>query len=112
MKTKNILKEVIIFLIITAVLTAGVFVWMFTSAKTNLFMHMLLMWVPGIAALLTSLITRDAIGNFGWRLGRLRFLGHAYILPIAAAFIAYGLVWITGREVLKCRSTARRLVSS
>ena len=90
-----ILKEVIIFLVITGVLTAGVFAWMFTSTKTNVFMHMVLMWVPGIAAIVTSLLQKDAIGAYGWRSGKFRFMGYAYILPIAAAFIAYGLVWIS-----------------
>lgn len=84
------------FIGITGVLTAAVYLWMFTSAKANVYMHMTLMWVPGIAAIVTSLITSDSIGKLGWRPGGFRYLGYAYILPIAAAAIAYGSVWASG----------------
>jgi len=55
-----------------------------------------MMYVPGISALITSLIFRDKIRNYGWKFGKVRFLGYSYILPIIAAFIAYGLVWLSG----------------
>jgi len=59
-------------------------------------MIILMMWAPGISALMTSLIYRDKIRTYRWKLGKVRFLGYSYILPIIASFIAYGLVWLSG----------------
>lgn len=90
------LTDISTFIGITIVLTAAVYLWMFTSARTNVYMHMTLMWIPGIAAIATSLIRRDHIGKLGWRPGGFRCLGYAYILPIIAAAVAYGSVWVSG----------------
>ena len=97
METKEkVVKQIIAFLIITSVISTGIFVWMFTSPEVTMGMIILMMWAPGISALITSLIYRDKIRTYGWKLGKVRFLGYSYILPIIASFIAYGLVWLSG----------------
>ena len=57
---------------------------------------MLMMWTPGISALLTSLIFKDKIRDYGWKPGKLKFIGYAYLLPILVSLIAYGLAWLSG----------------
>lgn len=52
--------------------------------------------VPAIAAIITSLIFFKNIRDFGWRLGKIKYLIEAYIIPIIYAFIAYGIFWIVG----------------
>ena len=84
-----ILKQVITFLVITSIISAGIYVWMFNGGGANMAAVSLMMWSPGISAILTSLIYRDRIRNYGWRLGKARLLGYSYILPILVAFIAY-----------------------
>jgi membrane protease YdiL (CAAX protease family) len=54
------------------------------------------MWTPGISALITSLILKDKIRNYGWKPGKLKYLGYAYLLPLIISVIAYGLVWLSG----------------
>jgi len=54
-----------------------------------------MMWIPGISALLTSLIFKDRIRDYGWKPGKFKFLGYAYIIPILVSVIAYGLVWLS-----------------
>lgn len=94
--TKGVLKQIITFLIITSVLTLGTYFWMFSSSKVNPAMTIIMMWIPAISAILTSLIYKDKIRNFGWKLGKFRFLVYAFVLPIVIAFIAYGSLWISG----------------
>jgi membrane protease YdiL (CAAX protease family) len=99
---KDIFIQVVVFLVVTTVLTIGVFVWMFMKAKGSetprydVGLAFLMMWTPAISAFITSLILRDSIREYGWRPGKLRYLGYAYVLPIVASIVAYGLVWMTG----------------
>jgi len=93
---EKVLKQIITFLIITSVISAVIFVWMFNSSEVTTGMIFFMMWAPGISALITSLIFRDKIRNYGWKFGKVRFLGYSYILPIIVSFIAYGLVWLSG----------------
>lgn len=97
MKTeKNILKQIITFLIITTIITTGIFVYMFRGARDSMPAVFAMMWVPCISAILTSIIFKDKISNYGWKPGKFKFLGYAYLLPILISLIAYGLVWISG----------------
>jgi membrane protease YdiL (CAAX protease family) len=53
------------------------------------------MWVPGIAAILTSLYTRRSFKLIGWKLP-VKWMALGWITPVFYAFIAYGLIWIFG----------------
>jgi membrane protease YdiL (CAAX protease family) len=92
-------RGVILFLALTVALSAA---WwaLVISAKSLEAGHGYyvagLMWSPGIAAILaTALLKLDwrALG-FGWGGGGWPFL--AYLIPLAYATIAYGLVWALG----------------
>jgi membrane protease YdiL (CAAX protease family) len=54
-----------------------------------------LMWCPGVSGLATRLIFQHTIRGEGWGLGAPRWLALAYVVPIAYATVAYGLVWVT-----------------
>jgi membrane protease YdiL (CAAX protease family) len=69
---------------------------MFNSSEVNTGMIIIMMWTPAISAILTSLIYKDKIRNFGWKLGKFRFLVYAFVLPIVISLIAYGSLWISG----------------
>ena len=92
---KETLKQVICFLFITSVITTGIFIWMFNGARNSIAAVLPMMYTPGISAILTALIFRDKIGNFGWKFGKARFLGYSYLLPIVVSLLGYGLVWIS-----------------
>lgn len=55
-----------------------------------------LMWCPGVAALLTCRIARIDVGIIGWRWRQTRWQLVAWLLPLAYAAVAYGIVWATG----------------
>lgn len=89
-------KRVITFLGLTTAATTGIFLWMFAGAKDNMAVVFLMMWTPGISAVLTSVIYGDGIGDYGWKPGRLRFLAYGYFLPLVVSIVGYGIVWLGG----------------
>jgi membrane protease YdiL (CAAX protease family) len=93
---KKMKYQIKVFFIILTVLTTTVFIWMFNDIQNKRSIAMLMMWVPGISAILTSLITKENIKSYGWKLGKIKYLGWAYLLPFVIAILAYGFVWITG----------------
>lgn len=54
------------------------------------------MWSPGIAAILTQLLFRGKVREFGWRLGEAKYLLWGYALPWLYGLAIYGTVWVTG----------------
>lgn len=93
---EKIIKQVITFFIILTLITTGIFIWMFTGARDSMPAVLLMMSTPGISAIITSLIYKDRIRDYGWKPGKLRFLIYAYLLPLLISVIAYGLCWLTG----------------
>ena len=59
------------------------------------------MWCPGIAALLTSLVCRINLREFGWGWGKTRYQVLGYVLPVVYSSIAYGVVWLSGLGGIK-----------
>ena len=57
-----------------------------------------LMWVPGLAALLSKLAVDHSVKGMGWRLSLrgLRCMGTAYVIPLGLCLAVYTLAWITG----------------
>jgi len=55
-----------------------------------------LMWCPAAAGLLTTVLTKRPFREFGWRLGKPRYLLAGWSLPMAYSWPAYVLVWATG----------------
>lgn len=55
-----------------------------------------LMWSPGIAAILTTIIHRGDFSAFGWRWGGWRWNLRAYLIPLGYAAIAYLGIWLLG----------------
>ena len=104
---KEIIRQVITFFAIVAAITTVVFIWMFNGGEDNVAVILLMMCTPGISAIITSLVHKDKISNYGWKPGKIKYLGYAYLFPLAVSLIAYGIVWLTGltefttQEVIK-----------
>jgi len=93
---KEIIKQIYFFLGLVVAITTGLFFWMFLGPKDNIIAVLLMMWTPGISALTTSFIFKDKIKNYGWKPGKIKFLGYAYLLPLLVSVIAYGFFWSSG----------------
>lgn len=60
-----------------------------------------LMWCPAVGAVVARLFTQGNLRGMGWGLGGqglagLRWIAAAYLLPIIAGLVVYGIVWLTG----------------
>ncbi|MBN1822092.1 MAG: CPBP family intramembrane metalloprotease [Prolixibacteraceae bacterium] len=96
MEQNNNTYMIKLFFVILTILTTVVFVWMFNNLQNKRSIAMLMMWIPGISAFITSAVTGENIRSYGWRPGKLKYLGWAYILPFAIAIVVYGIVWLSG----------------
>ena len=68
------------------------------SVNGGLFV-LIIMWSPGLAAILTQLISAHTLRGLGWHFGSARWLGLAYILPIIYALPVYAFTWFAGLGV-------------
>lgn len=69
-----------------------------------------LMWSPGAAALLTTLIHQRDLRGLGWAWGGTRYQLWSWAIPILYAGTAYLVVWATGLGGFYDPQTAERLV--
>jgi uncharacterized protein len=92
MSPKN---KIALFLTLTLVLSSLAYIPVIRSGSLGSF-SILLMWAPGVSAILTQVITTSSLKGLGWRPGKARWLGLAYGLPLFYALPVYGLVWLTG----------------
>jgi membrane protease YdiL (CAAX protease family) len=90
-------RELATFLLLTFALSS-IFYVTFARAKSlgagnGLYVPML-MWCPGISALITRLCFQHNVRGEGWTPGPIRYLLAGYALPLAYAVCAYAAVWI------------------
>jgi len=90
------------------ILTYVIVVFLLSSAGYYLIIHskalglaplavmFYLMWCPALSALITSWLYEKSLKGIGWGPGKLKWLGLAYLLPIAYAGLAYGIIWLAG----------------
>ncbi len=64
-------NEIVIFFVLLMSLTALVFFWTFGSGWESDLTVAVMMWVPGIAALLTVAMGQIPLRELGWRPGKL-----------------------------------------
>lgn len=57
---------------------------------------MLVMWAPGMAGMVTQLVTTGSLKGMGWRPRTWGLLGLSLILPVLYAAPVYGLTWASG----------------
>lgn len=55
-----------------------------------------LMWCPGLAGIVSSLLTGRSLREIGWSPRPFRYIGVGWITPMLYAWPAYILVWVSG----------------
>jgi len=87
-------KRVLIFvLLLTALTTLTNVLASFLQNETII--SLLIMWSPGIAAIMTGLFTRRSFSKMGWAFS-IKWVALGWITPILYAVIAYSVVWMVG----------------
>jgi membrane protease YdiL (CAAX protease family) len=91
---KRIQEKIITFLLLTFAISSVSYYVMISRGSAR-DVVMLWMWTPGIAAIITQLVFRGKLRDFGWRLGELKYLLLGYGTPLIYASVIYLLVWAT-----------------
>ena len=92
-------KKVILFLFLTFSLSSLSYIPIIRAGTANVqggLFVLILMWSPGLAALVTQFIATRSLRGLGWRLGSVRWVGIAYILPVLYTLPVYASTWLTG----------------
>ncbi len=92
---KNIQKKIITFLLLTFAISSVSYYFMISRGSAR-DVGMAWMWSPGIAAVITQVLFRGKLRDFGWRPGEVKYLLLGYGVPLAYSSAIYLLVWITG----------------
>lgn len=96
MDHKKTLRELLGFLVLVLVFSAvleGMLIHFQTAPGLTI---PLIMWVPGVAALIVLARNKRGFGGMGWQLPPVRFHFIAIALPIVYGLIAYGLAGLMG----------------
>jgi membrane protease YdiL (CAAX protease family) len=99
---QSLRKQIVTFLVITLALSTVFYVLIISAGRLDVpFYTVGLMWCPGIAALITSLVYHIDRREFGWGWGKTRYQVLSYVLPVVYSSIAYGMVWLVGLGGIK-----------
>jgi membrane protease YdiL (CAAX protease family) len=91
-RTRN---SLIFFLVVTFGVSSVFYVWSL-SGTSLVQIAPVLMWTPGLAAIITQLIFHRTLAGLGWRVGPWRYLAIAVLIPIVYCVVIYVPVWLTG----------------
>ena len=86
--------RVVLFIVILVLLTSFQDVAL-TTIENQGVKTFLIMWIPGISAILVALFTKLSLKRFGWRIS-IKWISVGWMLPILYGTIAYSLVWVFG----------------
>ena len=97
--TREVWKRIITFVFVTFGISS-IFMYLIISADNvraggGLF-ALGGMWSPGIAAILTQLLYRKSLREFGWKWGKTKYQLWSYAVPAFYALSIHAFVWITG----------------
>jgi membrane protease YdiL (CAAX protease family) len=96
---KNIMREIIVFLALTIVLSTLAYIPIIKAGTINGGQSRFasyLMLAPGLAAIITYLVFERSLRPMGWKLDKVQYLLLGLAVPIIYCLIGYGLVWLTG----------------
>jgi membrane protease YdiL (CAAX protease family) len=106
---KHIRKKIVAFLLLTFAISSVFYYLMISTGSARNFV-LGWMWSPGVAAILTQLLFGGKLRDFGWGLGRVRYLLLGYAIPLLYALVIYSIVWITGLGGFHPQSPVRLLL--
>ncbi len=85
-------RKITLFLILATLLVTAAYVPILRGGgEMKMLPVALLMWMPGLAAILTHLITTRSIKGLGWKPRTGKMLALALVLPLIYALPVYGL---------------------
>lgn len=92
---KTILMDLLVFLGLLALFSSVSYYFVIEHGLRRYYMGML-MWSPGLAALLTCKLRGISLLSLGWRWASTRWSLASYFIPAIYGLIAYGIIWGMG----------------
>lgn len=89
-------RTIAIFLVLTFALSAITWVPQLQAGELSPIWILGTMWSPGIAAIITKLVTQRSLRGMGWKPRTGKLLAFAYVLPLLYALPVYLLAWLGG----------------
>ena len=89
-------RKIAIFLVLTFGLSVLTWIPQIQAGSIHPLWILATMWSPGVAAIVTRLVTQGNLRGFGWKPGKVKWLALAYALPIFYAFPVYLIAWLSG----------------
>jgi membrane protease YdiL (CAAX protease family) len=98
----EIRKNIATFLVITTILCLPVYYLCIRTGSLRAGFSpvgyaLMVMWCPGIAALLTCRLRGIPIASLGWKWGRTKYQLWSYATPFLYALAGYLFIWISGK---------------
>jgi membrane protease YdiL (CAAX protease family) len=106
MLTRPGLKKVVVFVLLTFALSAGPLAVIISAGSmkaAGTIWVVLVMWSPGVAAVITQFVFHRSLRGLGWGWGKTRYQALGYLLPLAYTSATYALVWLSGLGGLRDR---------
>lgn len=95
-KSISTVKKAIVTYVALTFALSTIFYYLMATTGMGGYKTLLLMWMPAVSAIITSLIFFRSIRGFGWAPGKIKYLVIAYTLPIITSIIIYGIFWLSG----------------
>jgi membrane protease YdiL (CAAX protease family) len=89
------LKALAVFVVATGILAALAAMLVIDIGIKRHYM-VLLMWTPGLGALIACKVAGIPLSSLGWGWGKARWQAAAYLVPLLYGLIAYGILWGAG----------------
>ena len=101
-KVKGILRDTpktatYLYLCVTLAFSAAAWIFIIWSGHLAMgfgLMIPMIMWCPGLAAMVSCRLLGRSIRTLAWRWPKSRYIAAAYLIPLAYSSVAYGAVWI------------------
>ena len=90
-----VLKALVVFVVATALLAFAASTLVIDIGLKRHYM-VLMMWTPGLGALIACKLAGIPLASLGWGWGKSRWQLAAYITPLVYGLIAYSILWGTG----------------
>jgi len=98
----EIRKNIATFLVITTLLCLPVYYLCAHSGSiaaghSPVSFALLIMWCPGLGALITCGLRGIPVASLGWQWGQTKYQLWSYAIPFLYTLVAYGAIWISGK---------------
>lgn len=93
------IKKVVTYLCLLLVLSSVFYALILSAGSVNAnggLYTLGLMWMPGLAGMLTQWFYERSLRGMGWKPGRFKYLLLGYAIPLAYCLVIYGSTWLTG----------------